>query len=145
MDNITDQQKAIKCWEQIQEDSLLERFGVDYAEDYKRLFENKEKTDFFEEFIKTKKTATTEEKEELRRGFSNSFQSAVILTKYEIPQTAILLNTLFAKIEKVANRINYHIAKKPIVGTAFSTSFNAFVVRVLDTTENIIVFFSRIC
>lgn len=144
MDNTTDQQKAIKCLEEIQEDSLLERFGVDYAEEYKLLFKNKEKTVFFEEFIKTQKTATAEEKEELRKEFNKSFQPSVILTKYEVPHSAILLNTLFEKIEAAAKRIDYHIAKRPIVGTAFSKSFNAFAVRVPDTTENIIVFESEL-
>jgi len=143
-DNITDQQKAIEYLEQFQEESLLERFGADYAEKYKLQFKNKEKSDFLEAFIKTQTTATAKEKEELRKEFNKSFQPAVILTKYEVPQSAILLNTLFAKIETAAKRINYNIPKRPIVGTAFSKSFNAFADRVPDTTENIIVFESEL-
>lgn len=144
MGNTIDQHKAVKYLEEIQEGSLLERFGVEYAEEYKRQFNNNEKTDFFEEFIKTQKTASDKEKEVLREEFNKSFHSAVILTKYEVPHSAILLNTLFAKIEAAAKRIDYHIDKRPIVGTAFSISFNAFAIRVPDTTENIIVFESEL-
>lgn len=144
MDYCTDEQKAIRYLEKIQEDSLLERFGVDFAEEYKQLFKNKENTDFLEEFIKTQKTATAEEIEELKNEVIKSFQSVVILTRYEVPHSAILLNTLFAKIDETAKRINCKIAKRPIIGTAFSKSFNAFAVRVPDTKENVIVFESEL-
>jgi len=138
------QEKAIRCLEDFQEESLIERFGKDYLSKYNNVQGLTKNTDFFNEYFKSQLNLSDEEKKDFTKNYNNSLKSCIVQTKYELPQSILILSSLFDKVDVAATKLSYQLNKKPFIGTAFSNEFNAFAARVPETEESLLVFESEL-
>jgi hypothetical protein len=138
------QEKAIQYLEAFQEQSLVERFGKDYLSKYNDVLGLTKKTDFLNAYFNSQLNMTDEEKADFTKSYDSSLKSCIIKTKYELPESILILSSLFDKIDVAATRLTYQLNKKPFIGTAFSKEFNAFAARVPGTEESLLVFESEL-
>ena len=88
-------EKAIEYLEEIQAECLQSRFGKNYLSQFENLINKTDDRAFLDSYLKSQPSISNEDRDQLLKSYTHEKESVFLYTKYEIPQSYIILKTVF--------------------------------------------------
>lgn len=131
--------------ENIQLDFLIEKYGNDYKKEIQRLKNQSLVSDKFKTEFNKFYTSTEKEIIELEDYVSDQFSRLkIVRTQYSIIAQDLIFDSVFQKVYKTVEKLNYDLKDIPYFGTAISSEYNAFACSPPNSDEKLIVFESEL-
>ena len=133
-------EKAIEYLEEIQAECLQSRFGKNYPSQFENLINKTDDRAFLDSYLKSQPSISNEDRDQLLKSYTHEKESVFLYTKYEIPQSYIILKTVFDEVISSAEKLSLATKNIPFIGTAQSKEYNASAIKVEGFDEYLIVF-----